>query len=289
MKAYWLPAAALHGVWELLPHVEAPFLMPAWWERAPFPYGAIVMEDEKGPTALIPLALRRAGLLRLYRQPLSVPEMGIRLRTPLPDSPAEKYRLIAAILGAFAGWVRRQRFSFVGGTLAAEWSYLPPLRHLLVRGHGSFIVEPGQFSPSRDLLRKVRSVQALPLRQMPVGEAFQWWLRHQPAGISRKFAAHLAPVIALESAWEALGIGEPLLAVGIFLHGEKRTWYMAGAHLPESGQAGTRLLYEAILRAHSQGKVFDFHGSVLPGVERFFRQFGGRWETRYAIAAWRIW
>lgn len=54
MKAYWLPAAALHGVWELLPHVEAPFLMPAWWERAPFPYGAIVMEDEKGPTALIP-------------------------------------------------------------------------------------------------------------------------------------------------------------------------------------------------------------------------------------------
>jgi Acetyltransferase (GNAT) domain len=58
-------------------------------------------------------------------------------------------------------------------------------------------------------------------------------------------------------------------------------YLLAGAdtELRRSG-ASSLLLWEAILRAREVTNVFDFHGSMLPSVERFFRAFGGR-QTPY--------
>jgi hypothetical protein len=44
--------------------------------------------------------------------------------------------------------------------------------------------------------------------------------------------------------------------------------------------AGSLLVWEAILRARAVTDVFDFHGSMLKPVERFFRAFGSR-QTPY--------
>jgi len=285
--AQWYDSTSLRDIWERLPYSEAPFTEWIWWEQQSLPWGAVVVSEEK-PIAAIPFAVRRIGPLRLYRQPLSVPELGIRLAKPLPLTLSEKYQTIARILRALREWIARTHLIYVGGALSAEWSYLPPLYGLTIRAHGSFILEPGTFAPDKDLLRKLRQAEALPVRILPPQEAFQWWVTHRPVGVSPKLQRHLAPLMSYETAWHALGVGEPLQAVGLFLQGVNRIWYIAGAHTPKSGQAGVRLLYEAIQWAHAQGKVFDFHGSVLPGVERFFRQFGGRWEVRYALAAWRF-
>ncbi len=64
-----------------------------------------------------------------------------------------------------------------------------------------------------------------------------------------------------------------------FSVGKNRAWYIAGAHW-QPGQAFVRLIAHAIQTASQEGKVFDFMGSYLPGIERFFRQFGGAWENR---------
>jgi hypothetical protein len=58
-------------------------------------------------------------------------------------------------------------------------------------------------------------------------------------------------------------------------------YLLAGAdpHLRTSG-ASSVLVWEALARAREHTDVFDFHGSMLPPVERFFRGFGGR-QTPY--------
>jgi lipid II:glycine glycyltransferase (peptidoglycan interpeptide bridge formation enzyme) len=58
-------------------------------------------------------------------------------------------------------------------------------------------------------------------------------------------------------------------------------YLLAGAepHLRTSG-ASSLLAWEAIIRASEHTDVFDFHGSMLQPVERFFRAFGAQ-QTPY--------
>ena len=50
------------------------------------------------------------------------------------------------------------------------------------------------------------------------------------------------------------------------------------------------LVERMILDAHARGLTFDFEGSVIPGVERFFRGWGGRCVPKYrAVKIRRCW
>ena len=57
------------------------------------------------------------------------------------------------------------------------------------------------------------------------------------------------------------------------------TWYLLGSYHPEQRNSGAMslLMWEAIRRARATGgQVFDFEGSMLAGVEHFFRKFGAK-------------
>lgn len=56
------------------------------------------------------------------------------------------------------------------------------------------------------------------------------------------------------------------------------TYYLLGGGDPElrTSGAASLLMWEAIMRARKVGRVFDFEGSMLRPVERFFRAFGSR-------------
>ena len=75
-------------------------------------------------------------------------------------------------------------------------------------------------------------------------------------------------------AWE----GERLSAAGFFATFEHKTVYLMSAQDPSQKQNGamTRLVWEALLRRRGAGQIFDFEGSMLEGVEGFFRGFGAR-------------
>ncbi len=68
------------------------------------------------------------------------------------------------------------------------------------------------------------------------------------------------------------------------------TYYLGtSSALGKSKQAMTWLMDQAIQRARSEGfEVFDFEGSVLPGVEEFFRGFGGTPKVYYKMRKRRI-
>ncbi|MDR3260754.1 MAG: GNAT family N-acetyltransferase [Tannerella sp.] len=54
-------------------------------------------------------------------------------------------------------------------------------------------------------------------------------------------------------------------------------YYLAGGGDPALRHSGVQslVLWEAIRFVSDQSELFDFEGSMLPGVERFFREFGG--------------
>jgi hypothetical protein len=55
------------------------------------------------------------------------------------------------------------------------------------------------------------------------------------------------------------------------------------------------IMHRMIEAAHARGLDFDFEGSVLPGVEAFFRSFGGQLRPFYRVtkfpspAAYLVW
>lgn len=69
------------------------------------------------------------------------------------------------------------------------------------------------------------------------------------------------------------------------VYDEAICYYLLGASDSEfrSSGAQTFLLWEAIQFAAKHSKVFDFEGSMVEGIENFFRQFGGICTPYYEI------
>jgi hypothetical protein len=71
-------------------------------------------------------------------------------------------------------------------------------------------------------------------------------------------------------------------AVSYVVADEHAAFYLIGGGDPElrTSGASSLLMWESILRARAVTDVFDFEGSMLRPVERFFRSFGSR-QTPY--------
>ena len=59
---------------------------------------------------------------------------------------------------------------------------------------------------------------------------------------------------------------------------ERAAYYLLGGGDPELRNSGAHslIMWEAIKHAATVSKTFDFEGSMVEPVERFFRAFGGR-------------
>lgn len=76
------------------------------------------------------------------------------------------------------------------------------------------------------------------------------------------------------------------LHAGVYLVSDSRAvYYLLGGGDPELRNSGATslLIWEAIQWAAEQGKQFDFEGSVVEPIERFFRSFGGRQTPFFKI------
>lgn len=76
-----------------------------------------------------------------------------------------------------------------------------------------------------------------------------------------------------------------LHAAAFVVWNKKTAYYLAGGGNPvlRSSGAHSLVLWEAIRYIAGYTETFDFEGSMLPGVERFFREFGGIQKPYFAI------
>ena len=72
----------------------------------------------------------------------------------------------------------------------------------------------------------------------------------------------------------------------VFVVWQKQTaYYLAGGGDTELRQSGAHslVMWEAIQHTAAYSDIFDLEGSMLPGVERFFREFGGIQTPYFSI------
>lgn len=70
-----------------------------------------------------------------------------------------------------------------------------------------------------------------------------------------------------------------------FVYDENVWCYLFGASNPKYKSSGAQslILWEAIKMSTEYSKIFDFEGSMIEGIENFFRQFGGTCTPYYEI------
>lgn len=72
---------------------------------------------------------------------------------------------------------------------------------------------------------------------------------------------------------------------GFFVYDENVFYYLTGARDPEfsKSQSQILLIWKAIQIASQKSKIFDFEGSMVEDIEKFFRKFGGECISYYII------
>lgn len=79
---------------------------------------------------------------------------------------------------------------------------------------------------------------------------------------------------------------DKLIAASFCVIDKDKIYYLFGGYDHQSGHrgAGAMCLYQSILFANESGKsIFDFEGSMLPEVERYFRDFGADLTPYYSV------
>jgi hypothetical protein len=77
-----------------------------------------------------------------------------------------------------------------------------------------------------------------------------------------------------------------LIAVSFFLHDDRTVYYMFGGYSEEFKHegAGASTLWDAIRYAKALGlTTFDFEGSMIPRIEKYFRSFGGEIRNYFTL------
>ena len=79
-------------------------------------------------------------------------------------------------------------------------------------------------------------------------------------------------------------------SAGFFLFDDRTCYYLLGGQNPEFKSDGSQnlLLDAAISFAGTVSQNFDFEGSMVEGIENFFRQFGGNQIVNYHVSKQRI-
>lgn len=83
--------------------------------------------------------------------------------------------------------------------------------------------------------------------------------------------------------------GGRALAGAFVVHDHSTAYYLMGGYADDAGHAaGPLVMWHAIQKAKSLGlKVFDFEGSMIPEIERYFRGFGGALTPYFTVnRAW---
>lgn len=110
----------------------------------------------------------------------------------------------------------------------------------------------------------------------------------RPCPFSREFWYRLYAACREHAAGQmfcSIDENENILSLLYLVWDERSVYHLLGGYMPEfsSSQAYPALIYHGIEFAHDKGLAYDFEGSMLPQVQRSFRQFGGTPMPYYRI------
>jgi hypothetical protein len=294
-------------------HANSIFQQPWWLEAvAPGRWGEVTCEHDGRVVARLPYVLRGRSPVRLLTQSSLTHTLGpwveaseakpARALAREHDLLAELERQLPAARGFSQQFspviLNALPFHWAGYRLAVQYTYR--LEGIASEDGEAGAIWRGMRDSARREIRKARErvevVEDLGVDRFHdvLGKTY----RRQ--GIPEPHP--LGDLERLEAACARRGAGRMLFArddagrihAVVWAVWDRRAAYylLAGADpdLRTSG-AGSLLVWEAIMRARAVTDVFDFHGSMLRPVERFFRGFGSRQTPYLSVTrlrpAWR--
>lgn len=269
-----------------LPYVEA------WWLAATAGRWAAVVE--LGPAgeyrSLLPLPTKWRPWGRVAYQPLFTQQLGLVL------TPASQCRQLADYLIIAEKYVRRFYQQLPPGAL--------PLANLpLALTASTRLTYHLDLAPTANILRqdyaadyrrrlRKNDAAAQPLcvsEGADVDELIQLFLTYRGAGQTGLRPSQYAPLRRLAAAARAHGVAElrqvrhpatdELLAGALFIsHAGGLIYLFAAASAAGRASGAPLLLVDDAVRRHAgqPGLLLDFEGGSLPGIGRFFANFGAR-------------
>jgi len=272
--------------------VSSPFEEPWWLDAvAPGRWRAVEVYDAAGLRARLPLAVSRRRGLTIATPPPYTPVQGPWLRA-VEGSAAHRLTEYTEALDELAGALPRLdllRLAFVpelptflpfvwrGFTATVRVTYRLEDLSDLDGVWGGFRQSVRRAVRSAERTLAVRDGDAGPLLAL-VGETFS----RQGLGIPEPDALRrLAEALAARGAGRLLvaedADGAPQAAL-LMAWDERYAYYLIGGQTDAGRAAGgaALLMWHAIRHAAQVSRGFDFEGSMIPSIERFFRSFGGR-------------
>ena len=274
---------------------DAPIFHQAWWldAVAPGAWDAVTVERGGRTVARLPFVARGPRRLRVLTQPPLTPFLGPWTR-PEPGAKyakalGDEMELLALLEERLPGAAAfRQNFAptvasclpFVWAGYRAEVRYTYRLEDL----SAETALWDGLAGNVRREIRKAG--RQLEVRDDLGIDRFHgvWAKTFERQGLP---APEGARVERFEGACAGRGARDALFAcdeagrvhaVAYVVRDGRTAYYLMGGGDPglRTSGASSLLMWEAVRRARAHCAVFDFEGSMLRPVERFFRSFGGR-------------
>jgi hypothetical protein len=270
-----------------------------WWLDAVAPGGWEEATVEQGgeTVARLPYVVRGRGRMRVLTQPPLTATLGPWVAQPARANAAKaagaEQELLAALEAKLPpAQAFRQSFSpTVLGALPFFWAgYRLELRYTyrLENSASEEALWDGLSGNVRGHIRKARKLVEV-REDLGLDRFYSVWAKtferqglHAPDfGRLERIEAACGPRGARTMLFAQDETGQ-IHAVAYVVWDRHGAYYLLSGGDPELRRSGAQslLLWEAIVRARSTTDVFDFEGSMLKPVERFFRDFGGR-QTPY--------
>jgi Acetyltransferase (GNAT) domain len=277
------------------PQLPEPIFHQPWWLDAVAPrrWDAVTVERGGRTVARLPFLVRGPRRMRVLTQPpltpflgpWVAPEPGAKYAKALGDEMDLQAELEAALPAAAAF---RQNFAAtVPGCLPFLWAgYRAGVRY-------TYRLEDLRSEPElwaglggniRREIRKAR--QRVEVREDLGVDRFHavWAKTFQRQGLTAPDRSRLERIEGAAADRGARAMlfacdeSDRIHAVAYLVWDRHTAYYLMGGGDPQlrTSGASSLLMWEAIRRARGVTGVFDFEGSMLQPVERFFRAFGGR-------------
>jgi hypothetical protein len=272
-----------------------PIFHQPWWLDAVSPgrWDAVTVERGGEIVARLPFVVRGSRRIRMLTQPRATPFLG----PWVARSPDAKYakalsdqtQLEAELESQLPPAVMfRQSFApaminalpFIWAGYRAQVAYTNRLEDL---GSEQALWD-GLSGNIRREIRKARK-RVVVREDLGLDDFFEVW--HETLTRQGRPAPNRDRLARIDAACEARDARVRLFAcdgadrvhaVAYVVWDAEAAYYLFGGSRPElrTSGAASLVLWEAIMRARRVTRVFDFEGSMLAPVDRFFRAFGGR-------------
>jgi len=278
-----------------------PYARPSWMDNVPCtPFGIYNAEDRLSGGFLL---WERSYLgLRVIRTPLFCASIGPFLAVEPAATAAKAAEQQRKTIMELVDFLRKSRSALTWLALdSTHQDVLPFLWNGFKASPGrTFVLDlhqseeellAGMSGQRRQQLRKAAKsgVETQAGRDLDATEALvRVTFQRQGEPLPYPVLERLFSGLAKEDQWFTVvaRVDGQLASAALFVQAGERVYHLFGGYQPElrSTQAGSATLWHGIRHAKALGaRIFDFEGSMLPAVERFYSDFGGHHINPFRI------